>query len=207
MLIPFRKILSTYNLKPKGILHIGAWDGIEMDDYAAEGITNVLFIEAQQSIFETLLGRIKPYSKAKALNYCVSDKNEVVLFNCTNNGQSSSFLELGEHAEIYPSIIVEKVIEVQALTVDNIFGIEKLNVSEYDFVNIDTQGSELKVLKGMLSIIPFVKCFYIEVNEKHLYKNCALVYEVDDFLALYGFIRIETKWTNDFWGDAIYLKK
>jgi hypothetical protein len=48
---------------------------------------------------------------------------------------------------------------------------------------------------------------YTEVNVKHLYKNCALLYQVDAFLLKKDFIRVQTYMTTHFWGDALYRKK
>jgi FkbM family methyltransferase len=45
----------------------------------------------------------------------------------------------------------------------------------------------------------------LEVNNAYVYKNCALVHEIDDYLMKYNFKRIETKWTNENWGDALYI--
>lgn len=210
MLIPLSQILPKYNLKPKGILHVGAWDGIEMEDYAANNICKVVFIEAQQSIFPTLMNRIAPYPCAKAFNYCVSDKHETVNFNITNNGQSSSILELGTHKDVHPDVTITETMMMQAITIEEIFIREELNEYDYDFVNMDIQGAELKALKGMGKLIPNIKAFYLEVNERHLYKECALVTEIDEYLSRFGFSRVETKWASADnvlgWGDALYLK-
>lgn len=46
---------------------------------------------------------------------------------------------------------------------------------------------------------------YTEVNTKYLYKNCALINEIDEFLESKNFKRIITKMTNNGWGDAIYV--
>lgn len=211
MLIPLSSILQKHNLQPKGILHVGAWDGMEMDDYAANGITNVIFIEAQKSIFPTLLGRIAPYPNVKAFNHCVSDRFENVKFNITNNGQSSSVFELGTHADVHPEVVVTEQIEMRTTTLSEIFLKENLNFGDYDFVNMDIQGAELKAIKGMGMLIHRVNAFYLEVNEKELYKGCALIGEVDEYLSRFGFERVETKWASQDnvlgWGDALYIKK
>lgn len=211
MLIPLSEIVSKYNLKPKGILHVGAWDGIEMDDYAANGITNVVFIEAQKAIFPTLMGRVAPYPNARALHYCVSDKIEEVKFNVTNNGQSSSILELGTHKDVHPEVVVNETISMKAVTLEQIFLWEKLNSEDYDFVNMDIQGAELKAIKGMGELINKIKAFYLEVNEKELYKGCALIGEIDQYLKQFGFDRAETKWASQDnvlgWGDALYIRQ
>jgi FkbM family methyltransferase len=208
MLIPFKEVITKYNLKPKGILHIGAWDGAEMLDYAAEGVTNVVFIEAQESIFPTLLGRIYRWPNAKAFLCCVSDKEEEVNFLVTSNGQSSSILELGEHAQIYPNIVVTESIKMFTTTVEKLFQKEGIDKTAYDFVNIDVQGAELKAIKGMGDMINHVKVFYLEVNKKKTYQDCALVEEIDEFLAGHNFKRVETsRWVDDCWGDAIYIRQ
>ncbi len=207
MLIPFSEILSEFNLHPNGVLHIGAWDGIEMDDYAASGVTNVVFIEAQKSIMPTLLGRIKDYPNAKALNYCVSDKSEMVNFNVTSNGQSSSFFELGEHLKYYPDIVVERTEQMQAYTVERIFELNELDKSAYNFCNIDIQSAELKAIKGMGEMIKHIQCFYLEVSECELYKGCPLINEVEDYLTQYNFKKVKTKMTDHKWGDSAFLRQ
>ncbi len=208
MLIPFKQILQDYNLKPKGILHIGAYDGAEMHDYAAEGITNVIFIEAQESIFPTLLGRIYNYPQAKAILACVSDVDGgEIEFLVTNNGQSSSILELGEHANLYPDIVVTERIKMTTITIKSLFEHENLILADYDFVNIDIQGAELKAIKGM-GDISHVKAFYLEVNKKETYKGCALIWEIDDYLSARGFeLVLSADWRGDAWTDALYLRK
>lgn len=207
MLIPFSDILARYKLKPTGILHVGAWDGAEMEDYHREGIDRVLFIEAQEEIFSTLRGRIAPYPDARALHYCVSDKNEEVQFHRTSNGQSSSILELGTHKDTYPHIIVDKTTTMQAHTLAQIFLMEKIDISQYDFVNMDIQGAELRAIKGMGRLVEKIKAFYLEVNDQEVYKGCCLITELDEYLGRFGFDRVETKMvSNHGWGDAFYLK-
>jgi FkbM family methyltransferase len=155
----------------------------------------------------TLLGRIKDYPNAKAFNYCVSDKEEDVVFNITSNGQSSSILELGTHADIYKSIVVSERIPMRAYTIEQIFKKESLDIRNYQFINIDTQGNELSIIKGIGDAIYYVDAFYLEINEDYLYKKCSLVGEIDDYLMGWKFYRAETKMTNDGWGDALYLKR
>ena len=206
MLIPFNQIANDYQLQINGIIHVGAYDGIEMDDYAKQGITKVVFFEAQEEIMPTLRGRVKPYPQAKAFNYCLSDKEEVVKFQITSNGQSSSMLELGTHKKLYPDITVDSVHRMECITLEQAFKKENLNIKDYDFVNIDVQGAELKVIKGMGDISHF-KAFYLEVNSEEVYKDCAIVDEIDEYLFGFGFMRVLTaNWIMNSWTDALYLK-
>ncbi len=127
MLIPFEKIVHDYQLHINGIIHVGAYDGAEMDDYARQGVTKVVFFEAQEEMMPTLLGRIARYPIAKAFNYCLSDIKEVIKFYVTSNGQSSSMLELGTHAKIYPDITVTSVNRMETITMAEAF--KKHNIS------------------------------------------------------------------------------
>jgi hypothetical protein len=45
------------------------------------------------------------------------------------------------------------------------------------------------------------------VNSDYVYKDCAIVDEIDEYLKLFGFQRVETQWCGDCrWGDAFYIK-
>lgn len=76
-----------------------------------------------------------------------------------------------------------------------------------NFLNIDIQCAELLALKGMTKVINNYDYIYLEVNKEHLYKDCALIDEIDSFLNTFNFTRVETFWTDYNWGDALYIKK
>jgi hypothetical protein len=78
----------------------------------------------------------------------------------------------------------------------------------FNFLNLDIQGVELKALKGMESYLDSIDYIYTEVNSDYVYKDCALVTEIDDYLKQFNFVRVETQWCENFrWGDAFYVKK
>ena len=61
-------------------------------------------------------------------------------------------------------------------------------------------------LKQSRFLLKCVHYIYTEVNIKHLYKDCALISEIDDFLEQYNFFRRETVMTQNGWGDALYVR-
>lgn len=73
--------------------------------------------------------------------------------------------------------------------------------------NLDVQGYELEVLKGSQEMLANIFGILTEVNRDELYENCIQVEQLDDFLNLYDFQRVETNWEGETWGDAFYLKK
>jgi hypothetical protein len=79
---------------------------------------------------------------------------------------------------------------------------------EYNFLNLDIQGAELKALKGMEDYLNKVDYIYTEVNKDYVYKNCALVEELDEYLKKFNLFRVETYWCENLqWGDAFYIRK
>lgn len=203
MLISIKKLLNRYKLNIKGILHIGAHECEELNDYIKAGINknNIIWIEGNVEI----VNKMKLMDIKNIYHGLISDKEEDVEFIITNNGQSSSILELETHKYEHPDVYeikrkIMKTTTIEKLLIDNDIYIP------FNFVNIDIQGAELKALKGMQNILPYIDYIYTEVNIKYLYKNCALLKELDDFLNSFGFLRVDTKMTPHGWGDAFYIK-
>jgi FkbM family methyltransferase len=208
MLIPFTTIVNDYKLdRNKYILHIGADECQERDEYNKNGFPNknIFWIEGNSKTVD----RIKiSNSNINIYDGLVSDKdNDEVEFIITNNNQSSSILELEEHLNAHPGIYETDRYKKKTITVDTLMNTLGIDMGLIEFINIDIQGAELLALKGMKKVLRFAKYLYLEVNIRHLYKNCALITEIDSFLTEYGFERKETDITPWGWGDAIYVKK
>ena len=208
MLIPYHKIIKDYGLDVKNILHIGAHVAEEHDDYFNNGCESVVWLEANPYLCTFLENRLDD-NKNMIISAAVSDSdNEEVDFIITNNGQSSSLLELGLHKNLFPSVVEKTRIKVSTKKVSTIFVENDIDFHSIDFINLDIQGAELLALKGMPNGLANVKAIFTEVNTEEVYKGCAIISEIDDFLAPLGFERVETvMWQNHPWGDALYIRK
>lgn len=204
MLIDFRTLFPKYGISPKGVLHIGGNVGEEFPVYMELGITKQIWVEPNPDIFLKLQQNISDNSDAVALNVCAGDEDKFVTLHESNNaGQSSSILDLGTHLVAHPEVNFIRDITVPMRRMDNYL----VNLDGIDFLNVDVQGAELLVLKGMGKLLHGIKWCYLEVNKEPLYVGCALVDEIDSYLAEYGFRRVETLWCgNTGWGDALYTK-
>jgi len=206
MLIPFRQLAQRYGMKPKGVLHVGAHFGQEAPEYAAIGIQNMVFVEALPHIFEQLRKNMNSYMDALCFNACISDvDNEEVIFRISSNeGQSSSLLEFGVHAVEHPDVTFVDEVKLKTKRLDTLFKDFPLDC---DFLNIDLQGAELMALKSMGSMLNDFKWLYIEVIKANVYVGCPLVEEIDEYVAQFGFRRVETTWCGSLrWGDAYFIK-
>lgn len=205
MLIPLSEIQYKYSLDIKGIIHIGAYNAEELPSYRACGVPKVIWIEALLNLATRLKNRFEHDDTQRVINAVVSDDSRVVDFNVTNNEASSSILQLGTHLQHHPKIYTAKTERRLTLTMEQVIHKYDIDMGEYNFLNIDIQGAELKALKGMGSHLKHIDYLYLEVNREYIYKECCLIGELDEFLT--DFTRVETKWTAHEWGDAIYIRK
>ena len=203
MLIPLHSLVKKYNINFKGILHVGAHECEELNDYEIYlSRDKILWVEALPD--KVALCK-KNHHNVLIENAIVSDKVEKVKFNVSNNGQSSSILDFGLHSHFHPHVHYIGYFEGETKLLKDIICNYNIN---YNFLNFDIQGAELKALKGMSEYLNKVDYLYTEVNSDYVYKDCALIGELDDFLLKFNLHRVETKWCEDFrWGDAFYIRK
>ena len=196
-------MVSKYNIKFKGILHVGAHECEEISIYNQYlDNNNILWIEAMADKVEICRRRFPAILIEHAV---VSDKIENVVFNVSNNGQSSSMLELGTHKIYHPDIHYVSSFSIQTSLLSDI--LDKYSELSFNFLNMDIQGAELKALKGMGKYLEKLDYIYLEINEDYVYENCSLVSEIDAYLGQLNFVRKETAWwTNATWGEAFYIK-
>jgi len=212
MLIDLTTLLKKYDLTLKGVIHGGAHQCEEMDVYRKNGLTEneVLWFEANPALVRDMN---KKNDRLRIFNFALhSTSDRTLQFQVTNNYQSSSLLALKTHAKHYPGIKVKETIQVKTITLEDFFKRDLANDggkdhTAYNLLNLDIQGSELEAVKGFGDLIQDMEMLYLEVNKEELYQGCALVYDLDDYLMLKGFTRLDTKWVPQGWGDAFYLRR
>lgn len=208
MLIPFPELIRKYNIKPKGIFHCGANLSQEIDWYYDNGVERSVWIEAIPDVYKQMKNIISKYPKTIGINACISDENgKEVTFNiASNHGESSSMLDFGTHSTMHPDVTFIDSIKLKTKRLDAIILEKSINIKEFDFLNLDLQGSELLALKGCGDYLRMFDYVYIELNRDELYKGCAKFDEVNAYLIKFGFELKEIKWTGAGWGDGFYMK-
>lgn len=203
MLIP--DVFEKHNIKPTGIIHVGAHLCEERKVYHDVGLSddNILWIEANPSFVEHVK---KHHPNINVIQAVISDKEESVRFMITNNGQSSSFLPFGTHQYHHPYVYASQYIELRTQTLTNLVHTMNIDVCNYNMLIMDIQGAELHALKGAADLLPHFKHIYLEVNEEEVYQGCGLFTEVRAFLLEHGFVlrdKVMTEWK---WGDALFVR-
>jgi FkbM family methyltransferase len=189
----------------KGIVHIGAHYGEEIQEYVENGIQKITVFEPLSKNFDILSERMQEVN-ADIQGYQValgSEKGTATMHLSSNEAQSSSILKPKQHLELHPDVFFEGTEDVEVSLLD------EYDVGDANFINIDVQGYELEVFKGSTETLKQIDYIYCEVNRDEVYEGAPMVEELDEFLGEYGFVRVETKWPETYytWGDALFIKK
>jgi deoxyuridine 5'-triphosphate nucleotidohydrolase len=207
MLISFEeinKVLIAKNINVTGALHLGAHECEELSFYNQLSLKNedVIWVDAINAKVVEAQTRGIP----NVYHAVITDKDdEDVVFNVSNNVQSSSVLEFGTHSQEHPWVVYVNKLHQKSVTIDTFFKRNHLDASKYNFWSFDIQGAEFMALNGAIQSIQHAKAIYLEVNERELYINCGLITDIDTFLATYNFKRVLTNMTQYGWGDALYI--
>lgn len=206
MLINFKDLCNKYHFLPSGIIHVGAHNLEEKSDYEIMGVKKIVWIEGNPEVYLKNMGLVDG-SDQILLNELVWELDDVdVDFKITNNLQSSSILDMSKHLLYHPDVFVEKSIKMKTKTLDKIISDIGVDPKEYNFINLDIQGVELRALKGFSNNLKFIDYIYTEVNTGEVYSNNDTIDEMDSYLSNFGFSRVETSITQYEWGDAFYIK-
>jgi FkbM family methyltransferase len=199
VLIPVKVLKRFWGVNPRTVVHVGAHNAEELDDYKSAGWGSVIWIEAQPQKAADLVRRIP--ANHSLIEAAVWDISGIDLnLNIMTNTESTSLLNLGTHSSEHPTVHLSHKIPIKTKTLAELLS----GKPAPELVALDIQGVELRALKGYGSKISEVKWIYCEVNKAQLYEDCCLISEIDEYLSHFGFMRSATRWTTHNWGDALY---
>lgn len=192
MLIDIDNLISKFNIKLTGVIHVGGHVGEEIPIYK-KYTNNIHVFEPQEHCF----AKIDP----SVNKYCVAlgEKEEILSLYIANNNQSSSLLKPKKHLTEHPDVLFTDLKSIKVMPLDS------FNITDCNFINIDVQGYELSVLKGSINTLKHIEYVYTEINISEIYENCAMIEDLDNFLN--NFTRVETQLCGSHgWGDAFYVR-
>ena len=131
------------------LLHKKNWNGINID-------TSEFSID--------LFNFIRP----KDLNYncAISNKNEIIKLFYQKKLSQLSTTEIDQAKIVFQGDIKET--EIQAFTLDEILNRDKYKNFKIDFLDIDVEGADLKVLEGLSFEIYKPELVCVEIHEKEI---------------------------------------
>lgn len=169
-MIPIADILKIQGIEPKGIVHVGAHEGEERDEYH-KIFPHVLWVEANPY----LAGKLQGLGE-EVVNAVAWDAEVEVFFHTTENTEGSSVLEPIEHT------VSDKQLR-KTRPLRDFVG------CGYNVLVVDVQGAELKVLEGAnIEQFDLVVC---EISNRQRYKDAAEPQQIASFFEEKGYRFIE----------------
>lgn len=192
------------NSSKLSVHHIGARGPTQAfpENFAFDSsVTNVLYEADSECIDE--LKQLNSHRKAKiiVLNECVSGSGGIRTFCDAHHGYGSSLLEANASLKdlyipphwidydytVFEAISAKSRRRVATKTLDQITK-EQNEVPLPDFLSLDTQGSELEILKGSPISLEQTVCIVTEVEFLPIYQAQPLFGDICTFLETKGFI-------------------
>ena len=206
---------------PIWLVDIGASGGIDLRWRKFTSSLQAILFEPDPREYEIL--KSKRRENLIIFNCALSDSiKEINFYLCKKQETSSIYLPNFDFIDKFPEserYKVLKTIKMETDTLDN--QLEKNNITEIDFIKIDTQGHELPILQGSINSLRNVIGLELEVEFTYLYKDQPLFHEVDSFVRKMDFELFDIRryyWKrNDecnygrhkgqlIFGDALYFK-
>ena len=170
---------------------------------------NLKFIGFEPNYEEYIKIKNKNFAKFKLFNFAVGDKNQLGKLNILKSTFASSFLKPNfKILKDYPNsdrFKLKKKIQLKVKKIDS------LKLRQIDFLKIDTQGFNLKVLKGAEKSLDSVLGLEIETEFVKIYKNQYLFEDIKKYLEKKNFFFVNfynlRRWSHSkdyFYGKSIF---
>lgn len=205
------------------LVDVGAMEGIARKWHFLSGFMRVFAFEPDKREFT----KLKSNSSVTYFNYVLYSRSQDLEFYITKRpGESSIYkpnmhvLSEFEDTDRFDVVNVEHLPCERIRTLDSF--IKEGLITDIDFVKLDTQGSELKILEGSQGYaIPKIFAMEVEAEFIQIYEAQPLFGDVNEFMAKQGFQLIDLRrayWKRkdyyDYPGkgqlvfaDALYFKK
>jgi FkbM family methyltransferase len=175
---------------PRGVIHIGAHHGQEVELYRRAGFKKILLIEANPALAENLRTRFADAPDITVLHAAATDSDATVelLIHTSRSGSNepASLLELKEFKRIVPTLHTPERTSVPGIRLDTFFQKGPAVVADYNFMVLDIQGAELMALRGARRTVAAMDAVQAEAGIVEMYEGGALYSEIQSFLSQLG---------------------
>jgi FkbM family methyltransferase len=192
----------TNQVKPRGVIHVGANTCQELPLYLAHGIENRLWIEGN----ERVANQTREATNENILCAYVSNEGMMQkVYEASNNSESSSIKRPTKHTEIYPDIeFIDGPMYIKSYTLDLLLRL--FDFAKFNYLVLDIQGAELDALKGLGMFEHHFEVVITEAYIQELYQNCGKLHEIEAFLTNYKLVEFAEE-VGKGWGDAAFIRK
>ncbi len=174
--------LKNLSISDMLMIDIGSADGATAQLFAKSFIkSQIIGFEPIPESYKKAVNTTKHLNNVTIKNCCISDKIGFQEFYVTNNLDSSSLLK--PTAIAYDNVQAASQIQVETSTLDA----ETQHLKSITLIKLDTQGSELMILKNAPETLKKTRFILIEMSIPKQYDNACQYFEIDDYLRSQGY--------------------
>jgi FkbM family methyltransferase len=219
------RFADVYRQHPLVLVDVGARGGLKSNWSRAQPHLRLLGFEPDEREFNRLVESTRAQDSSNAFfNTALHNRRGPLrLHVARDRGLSSIFEPNREFLDAFPEASRFDTVDVQQVEADSLDDqLRAREITDVDFVKVDTQGSELLVLQGASNaLVSSVAGVEVEVEFSAIYKDQPLFADVDTFLRGLGFLLFDLRpcyWKRAagrslggprgqvIWADALYLK-
>ncbi|HYD02782.1 MAG TPA: FkbM family methyltransferase [Alphaproteobacteria bacterium] len=217
--------LSTvypYLSKEPVIVEAGAFDGGDTIKIATKWpYSRIYAFEPVDENFDRLVKTTADYPNIRRYKLALSESNGKAIFYHSfsktkpDRPAAGSLLVPREHLEYAPHVEFNRTSEVETITLDSWAKREKID--SIDFLWLDMQGMEFRVLKNAPNVLKSVRVIYTEVEFVEAYEGQQQYAEIRSFLENMEFVVLaksftkgeisNPKRTRKWFGNVVFVKK
>ncbi len=195
----------------RGVIHVGANDGYEIDWYLKLGIKHILAVEPEWESYNKLKQKFQGVSGVYTSNVALGDGDRatvgILKVPQGSTGGSTLLTELpygpGVTGVTYNYSDRQEVVVTTLEKLVCLFG-DVISLEDYNCLVVDVQGMELQVLKGFGPHLEKMDCLNIECSETPIYEGEAPASEVVAWLGERGFDAINPIQPHN---DILFVKR
>ena len=196
---------DIYLRQTTGLIHVGGNVGQERDLYDFFNM-DVIWVEPIPEVFEELKSNISGFSKQRAYQRLLTDVDgaEYTFHVANNKGESSSLYELSKHRKMWPEVHYTHDLHLRSTTLAALVREERIELGRFQTLVMDTQGSEILVLKGAEEALSSFRFIKTEAADFEAYAGCCRADELTAFLRKHGYIEQRRKIMKSVPGVGLY---
>jgi len=189
-------IFERLNVNINGIIHVGMWDFVEHDCYTKLVGTNVIGVEANKFVYETMSKPVADRCGYKSFNECVYSED----------GLEKDFYLANHCSSLSPT--GGQSVKVITKRLSTIIEENDIDMNQYDFLNIDAEGAELDILKGFESDLKYINVIDLETSYDDRNNTGASHDAIVEWLRDRNFTLAEMSDSYQYerWGDSVFVR-
>jgi radical SAM family RiPP maturation amino acid epimerase len=211
--------LAALGKKPRGVLHVGAHYGLELESYIASGFGRIAFFEASPLVLGFLREHVGFWNRwldVLGATWGLARRPTIEVVECAVADREGTMEMHVMELEMLSSLLrpsqdwmrEQRRVPVRTARLDLLMEENGLDARDFNVLTVDVQGAEDRVFDGAEETLKGIEVIHIELNYTARYEGAVSAEAIDRRLRAMGFECKGQAVTDPHGaiGDAIYVR-